>query len=184
MPARRAQPGSCSGVLALMVIFCSGPISHPYGAGGPATGRAAGRSPESEGWGEAALSSLGGQHHPRARPERMAVHGQHCGRGSPTSAHVQGASGPSSAAHRSRTPEAHRRCVPHTPHPRSCYQCCSLSSCTNKDTSAAQVSSSTSKCSPSTVSVKSEWGLGSSRSPLPARQSSAVHLSRRGDQRW
>lgn len=40
---QRAEPslGPVSGVLALTVIFCSGPISHPY----PQLGKTAGRNP-------------------------------------------------------------------------------------------------------------------------------------------
>lgn len=44
------------------------------------------------------------------------------GGASPTSLHVQGASRPSSAAHRSSIPEAHTCCVPHAPQLQSCYQ--------------------------------------------------------------
>lgn len=88
--------------------------------------------------------------------------------------YVQGASRPSSVVHRSRISEAHARCVPHRPHPQSCYQFCSLSSCTNNDTSATQVSSSISKRLLDTVGVNNGgWGA-----PHPA----AHHSSALGDQ--
>lgn len=47
------------------------------------------------------------------------------------------------ACTRTRTrAHTHTCCLPHTAHPQSCcYQFCSLSSCTNNDTSSAQVSS-------------------------------------------
>lgn len=90
--------------------------------------------------------------------------------------YVQGASRPSCVGHRSRTPEAHTRCVPHAPYPQSCYQFCSLSSCTNNDTSAAQVSSSILKRLLDTVSMNSGgWGA-----PHPAVQRSSAL----GDQSW
>lgn len=154
------------------MIFCSGPISHPY----PQLGKTAGRNPEmraeqgrqhSAAWVASTTQGPG----PRDWQSTLRV-----GVSNLCVCASSGASRPSSVVHRSRIPEAHARCVPHTPHPRSCYQFCSLSSCTNNDTSAAQVSSSISKRLLDTVSMNSGgWGA-----PHPAAQRSSAL----GDPSW
>lgn len=71
------------------------------------------------------------------------------------------------------------RAQPHKPHPQNFYQLCSLSSCTNNDTSASQVLSSISKHLLDTVSMKS----GGWRAPHPEAQHSSVQAAL-GDQSW
>lgn len=161
------------------MIFCSEAISHPY----PQLGKNCWQEPK-DWW----LSRAGNTQQPwvastTQEPWQSTVN---TGGGvSPTSLHVQGASRLSSAAHRSRTPEAHTRCVPHTPHLQSCYQFCVLSSCTNNDTPllcSGSQAPSPNACS-WTLSAR-RLGIGTLQEPPPPSGPGFICQAALTDQSW